>query len=84
MKKTTYDLAVWKHHSDGEVYAFPIGAKDSWDEEIHPSLNSAEWTYQGTLPKGLDVSNVKPMNGNRVKCTIAGANGVNTADWAFA
>lgn len=81
--KTKYDLAVWHHGTDGETYAFPIGAKDTLGDEIFPKLNSAEWTYQGTLPKGMEVTNVKPVTGNRVKCSLGGANGINTADWAY-
>lgn len=81
--KTIYDLAIWHHLVDGETYAFPIGAKDIFGDVIQPKLNSVDWTYKGTLPKGMDVADVKPVKGNRVRCTLAGASGVNTADWAI-
>jgi hypothetical protein len=81
--KTIYDLAIWHHSVDAETYAFPIGAKDAWGDVIYPKLNSVEWVSHGTLPKGMEVTDVKPVKGNRVKVTIAGAKGVNTADWAF-
>jgi hypothetical protein len=81
--KTIYDLAIWHHAVDGETYAFPIGAKDVWGDVIYPKLNSAEWDYKGTLPKGMPITNVKVVQGHRVKVTIAGANGINTADWAY-
>jgi len=81
--KTTYDLAIWHHASDGETYAFPIGAKDIFGDVIHPVLNDVSWTYKGTLPKGAEVSDVEPVKGNRVRCTLAGAKGINTADWAI-
>lgn len=82
--KTKYDMAIWHHAADGETYAFPLGAPDADGNEIFPALNSLEWVYKGTLPKGMEVTNVRAVKGHRVKCTLGGANGMNTADWAYA
>jgi hypothetical protein len=81
--KTLYDTSIWHHNVDGETYAFPIGAKDVWGDVIYPKLNVVDWVHKGTLPKGVEVTDVKPVKGNRVKCTLAGQKGVNTADWAI-
>lgn len=80
--KTIYDLAIWHNNADGETYAFPIGAKDILGDEVIPAINYDDWTGRGVLPKGLQVTNVRPVTGNRVRCTIAGIT-MNTADWAF-
>ena len=80
--KTIYDLGVWQNSVDSETYAFPIGAKDAWGDVAYPKLRSAEWKFEGILPKGMDVTDMKPVTGNRVRCKIGGAS-MNTADWAI-
>ena len=80
--KTKYALTIWHHLTNGETFAFPIDAPTPWGGVIYPILNPDEWAYKGTLQKGMDVSNVKTIAGNRVKCTIGGAS-VNTANWAY-
>jgi hypothetical protein len=81
--KTKYDLAIWQNMNDGETYAFPLGAIDSWGEVAYPALNDITWIYKGTLPKGVLIADMKRVTGNRIRCTLAGAKGVNTADWAL-
>jgi hypothetical protein len=93
--RTTYDLAIWHHVSDGETYAFPLGAKDYFlpDADMqaalgkrppvpYPQINSTQWQFKGTLPKGMAVTNVETGPHNIVRCTIAGAR-MRTADWAL-
>jgi hypothetical protein len=80
--KTKYDLAVWQH-KDGETYAFPLGVPDSDGFDIVPGISSLEWNFKCVLPKGMEVTNVKTVTGHRVKCTLGGANGVNTWDKAY-
>ena len=82
--KTIYDVAVWHDATDGETYAFPIGTRDTFRDVAFPKLGDVSWTYRGTLPRGASVSDVKPVQGDRVRCTLAGAKGVNTANWAGA
>jgi hypothetical protein len=81
-QKTKYDVAVWHKLDDGETYAFPLGVKDAWGGEVVPLIDNAGWQYNGTLPKGQPVAEVKPVTGNRVRCKLAGKS-VNTADWAI-
>ena len=83
MKKTIYDTAVWFNRRDAETYAFPIGAKDILGDVIYPKLNDDDWLFKATLPKGAEVSDVQTVKGDRVKCTLAGATGINTARWAI-
>lgn len=79
--KTKFDLAVWRNAEDGETYAFPIGAKDVLGGVIYPVLGNKAWTYQGTMPKGCPVTDVRAVKGDRVTCKLNGAT-VNTANWA--
>ncbi len=83
--KTIHDLAVWRNKLDGELYAFPLGAKDVWGDVINPPPSvdeDGEWIENGTIQTGTDVSNVTLVKGKRVRCVIDGLT-VNTASWAF-
>lgn len=82
MIKLKYAVAVW-HRSEGSTtYAFPIGAKDEFGEEMYPLINEATWQYKGTLPRGMPVSDINKIEGNKIKCKVAGCE-VYTADWAL-
>jgi hypothetical protein len=80
--KTKFDVAVWQNVQNGEAYAFPLGAKDAWGEDIVPLIDHAGWNFKATLPVGQPVTDVKPVTGHRVRCKLAGIS-VNTADWAI-
>lgn len=78
--KTKYDLAIWHNSNDGETYAFPPQRAGHLGRGDDPLVNDIGWTYKGTLPKGASVADPKPVKGHRVRCTLAGQKGVNTAD----
>jgi hypothetical protein len=93
--RTLYDVAIWHHVSDGEMYAFPLGADEYFlaDADMqaalgkrppvpYPQINSPDWQFKGALPKGMAVINVEAEAHKRVRCTIAGVS-VMTADWVL-
>ena len=64
--KTKYDVAIWRNLEAGETYAFPLGVKDSWGQDVVPLIDNAGWEFKCTLPKGQPVTDVKPVVGNKV------------------
>ena len=80
--KLKYDLALWKEHSSGHTYGFPLGVKDSEGRDILPAIDFDRWTYRGTVPASTPVSDRRADQGNRIVLRLSGVLDVYTADWA--
>jgi hypothetical protein len=72
MQTLNYAVAVWFDRRGGDYYAFPIGAKDSWGQDIIPEIDQEHWSFKFVIPQGTPATEVKPDNGDRVRCNIAG------------
>lgn len=82
MSRTKFDLALWRN-SAGQVYGFPLGAKDPWLEPMGIEVDFSSWEPRGLLPKSMPVTQRSPStDGHCVSCVAAGLR-IFTATWAI-
>jgi hypothetical protein len=73
-------VAVWRNAVEGADYAFPL--KDPWGGVTYPLIRQHEWKFEGVLPAGTPVSNVRVDHADRVRCVLGGIEAL-TASWAL-
>lgn len=80
--RTQHDLAVWIKKETGELYGFPLGAKDAWGDPVVAGLSMEDWEFRYTIPKGVEAIGSTTVEGDRFVCTILGRK-MHTAGWAL-